>query len=163
MTVYKKLDIRILFHKSFKIGILLKAIDGILEIIGGILLIFLNPTRFNRIVSLLIHHELSEDPKDIAANFLLRLSSQFNISTQYFGVIYLVSHGAIKVILIILLWKRKVWAYPITIFVLILFVVYQIYRYTISHSTGLILLTILDIAVILLTYIEYKRIKGSFI
>lgn len=148
-----------ILHEGFNIGILLKGINGALEIIGGILLVFLNPAKLNRVVALLTQNELSEDPRDIFANYMINLSHQFSANTQYFWIFYLVSHGVIKLILIFLLWKRKLWAYPLTIASLILFVIYQIYRYTIYHSTWLIFLTILDMLIILLTYFEYKRIK----
>ena len=59
-----------IFHKSFKIGILVKGIDGVLEIMGGILLVFLNPSRLNKLVVLLTQHELLEDPK--ALNKLIK-------------------------------------------------------------------------------------------
>lgn len=150
-------------HKSFEIGILLKGIDGVLEIIGGILLVFLNPLRLSKLTVLLTQHELSEDPKDIIAHFMISFSSKFTVNTQYFGVFYLISHGVIKLILVILLWKRKIWAYPITIVSLVLFIMYQIYRYTIYHSVGLIILTIFDVIMIILTFMEYKRIKDIFI
>ena len=111
-------------HKSFEIGILLKGIDGILEIIGGVLLIFLNPLRLNKVIVLLTQYELSEDPKDIVASFLIKFSTTFSVSTQYFGIFCLISHGLVKFILVMLLWKRKIWAYPLTIVSLILFIVY---------------------------------------
>lgn len=149
-----------IFHKSFEIGILIKAIDGILEIIGGILLIFLSPHKLNNLVTWLTQHELSEDPRDVIANFMIKLGSKFTISTQYFGVFYLTSHGIIKLILIILLMKKKPWAYPLTIVSLLLFIFYQIYRFTLKPSSGLIILTIFDIAMIILTSIEYRRIKN---
>ena len=147
------------FHKSFKIGLLLKGIDSILEITGGILLIYLNKYRMNRIIALLTQHELSEDPKDIIANYMIRIGSRFSISSQHFGVFYLMSHGLIKFVLVILLWQKKIWAYLLTIISLILFVFYQVYRYTITHSSWLIALTVFDIIMIILTIIEYKRVK----
>lgn len=150
-----------IFHKSFKIGILVKGIDSVLEMIGGILLIFLNPNRLNKLVTLLTQHELSEDPKDVVANFIIKLSSHFSLSGQYFGIFYLMSHGIIKLILVIMLWKRKIWAYPLTVVSLILFILYQIYRCTIMYSTGLVLLTVFDIVMIILTLIEYKSIKDN--
>jgi len=152
-----------ILHKGFEVGILLKAIDGVLEIIGGILLIFLNPSRLNKLVAWLTQRELSEDPRDVVANFLLRLSSKFTVSVEYFGVFYLVSHGIVKLVLIIFLWKRKPWAYPLTIVSLILFIIYQIYRYTLQPSSGLVILTIFDIVMIILTFIEYKRIKNAMV
>lgn len=151
-----------IFHKSFEIGILIKAIDGVFEIIGGILLIFLNPSRLSKLIAWLTQHELSEDPRDAVANFMIELSSKFTISTQNFGVFYLISHGMVKVILIILLWKRKVWAYPLTIVSLVLFIIYQIYRYTLNPSIGLVILTVFDIIMIILTFIEYRRIRDSW-
>lgn len=150
-----------MIHKSFEVGILLKGIDGILEMLGGILLKFFNPERLNKLTILLTQHELSEDPKDIVANFMLRLSSNFSISTQSFGVFYLLSHGIIKILLVILLWRKKVWAYPLTIVSFILFIIYQVYRYIISKSIFLIALTFFDIIMIFLTYAEYIRMKSS--
>lgn len=148
-------------HKSFEIGIILKGIDGILEIIGGILLIFLSPSRVNKLTMLLTQHELSQDPQDVIANFLIKFSSNFSISTQYFGVFYLISHGAVKFILVMLLRRKKLWAYPLTIVSLILFIMYQIYRFSIDHSMGLMLLTIFDVIMIFLTFVEYKSMKRN--
>ncbi|MGE5474892.1 MAG: DUF2127 domain-containing protein [Ignavibacteriales bacterium] len=154
----KKVDI---LHTSFEIGILIKGIDGILEIIGGFLLLFFNPVKFNNLVILLTQHELSEDPKDLIANFLLRISHDFSISAQHFAVFYLISHGIVKFILVSLLWKKKILAYPLTIAFLIIFIIYQVYRYTFSHSFWLVILTIFDAVMIVLTLIEYKKIKDS--
>jgi uncharacterized membrane protein len=146
-------------HIGFEIGILIKGIDGLLEVIGGILLLFLSPIKLNKLVVWLTQHELSEDPKDRIANLLLAVSQSFSIGTQYFGVFYLVTHGIIKCILILLLWNKKLWAYPLTILSLMLFIAYQIYRYTITQSFLLVLLTIFDVVMIALTYIEYRKIK----
>ncbi|QAT39707.1 DUF2127 domain-containing protein [Clostridium sp. JN-9] len=158
----KSLNNKEIAHKGFELGILLKCIDGILEIIGGFLLMFLNPNRLNKLVVLLTQHELSEDPRDKIARYLINFSSKFTVSTQNFGVFYLISHGLIKLVLVFLLWKRKIWAYPITIISFVLFIVYQLYRYTIYHSILLIALSVFDAVMIVLTIIEYKRIKDKF-
>lgn len=149
-------------HKSFEIGILLKGIDGVLEVIGGILLKFLNPDRLNKLTVLLTQHELSEDPRDKISRYMINFSANFTVNTQNFGVFYLVSHGIVKIILVTLLWKRKIWAYPITIVSFVLFIIYQVYRYTIYHSMWLIVLSIFDVIMIILTFMEYKRIKIIF-
>ncbi len=148
-----------LIHKSFEVAILLKGLDGILEMIGALLILFLSPVRLNGLIILLTQHELSVDPKDLIANYLVHFASSFTANTQYFAVYYLALHGIVKIALVIVLWKRKIWAYPVTIGTLIIFILYQVYRYTIYHSMWLILLTIFDCIVIWLTYIEYKRIK----
>jgi uncharacterized membrane protein len=157
-NVYKQKDI---VHISFEIGLLLKGIHSLMEIIGGVFLLFLSPNRLNWLTRFLTQHELMEDPKDRVANFLIALSSSFSINTQHFAVFYLMSHGIIKCILVLLLWRRKLWAYPLTIVSLILFIAYQVYRYTLTQSVFLILLTIFDVVMIALTYLEYKRIKSA--
>lgn len=149
-------------HISFEIGLLLKGIDGFLEILGGLLFTVLNPQRLNHLVYLLTQHELSEDPNDVVANFLVSLGHGFSISTQQFAKIYLISHGIIKLIFILLLWRKKLWAYPLSVLFLVFFIIYQIYRYTLLHSISMILLTLLDVAMIVLTYLEYKRIQSDF-
>lgn len=148
-----------LIHISFEIALLMKGIDGILEILGGILMIFLNQERLNNIIIFLTQGELSEDPRDLIANSFLSFGSHFSIDAQRFGVFYLMSHGVIKCIIILLLWRRKLWAYPVSIISIILFIAYQIYRYSISPSIMMIILTIFDLVMIALTYFEYQRMK----
>ncbi|MGE5627012.1 MAG: DUF2127 domain-containing protein [Solirubrobacterales bacterium] len=151
-----------ILHESFEIGILFKAIDGVLEIIGGFLLLFLDPLKINKIITMLTWHELSEDPRDLIANYIIKFSSSFSVDAQHFGVIYLFSHGIVKIILVYLLWKGKLWSYPLAVVFLVLFIVYQMYRYTFTYSIGLVLLSIFDAVMIALTLMEYKRIKFKF-
>ena len=70
---------------------------------------------------------------------------------------YLLSHGAVKVVLVIALLMNKLWAYPLMITVLAIFIVYQVYRFSHSHSVSMILLTVFDVVVISLTWIEYQQ------
>ncbi len=146
-----------LIRLSFEIALLLKAINGVLEIIGGASLIFINSSSLNRIAVMLTQSELSEDPNDVIAKAILTLSQSFSVSAQNFGIFYLLSHGIIKLILVVLLWQKRLWAYPLTIIFLTLFIAYQVYRYTIDHTIMMILLTILDLVVVILTFIEFKR------
>jgi|SRR5450756_212356 len=148
-----------LVHVGFEVGLLMKGIDGILKIIGGFLLVFLSPARLNGIMRILTQHELSEDPKDRVANFLLTYGHSFSISAQNFGVFYLFSHGVVKCVLIYLLWQKKLFAYPLSILSLLLFVAYQMYRYSINRSAFLIILSIFDIIMVWLTVLEYKKVR----
>ena len=148
-------------HVSFEIALLLKGLNGLAEILGGVSMLFLSPGRLDWLTHFVTHHELAEDPRDAVANFLLQLSSGFTAGTQHFFMFYLMSHGIVKCFLIFMLWRRKLWAYPLSIFVFILFIAYQVYRYTLTESAFLIVLTIFDLVVIALTYLEYQRIKSS--
>ena len=62
---------------------------------------------------------------------------------------------------ILSLWRRKLWSYPSAIVFFILFIIYQMYRYTHHHSAWLILLSILDVIVVMLTWLEYGNLKRA--
>lgn len=155
----KYYDESVLLHNSFKVAVLFKGIDGILEIIGAFLLLMVNQARLDKLVELFTQHELAEDKSDFLANLILKASQDFSVGSQYFAFIYLLSHGVVKVFLVAMLLRKKLWAYPLTEAFLVLFIVYQVYRFTYSHSMWLVALTIFDIAIIFLTWLEYERIK----
>uniref|UniRef100_A0A7C3V4F4 DUF2127 domain-containing protein n=1 Tax=Desulfobacca acetoxidans TaxID=60893 RepID=A0A7C3V4F4_9BACT len=148
-------------HRAFEIGIFLKGLNGVLELLGGLLLLFLPLATINSVVGLLTQNELSEDPRDLIANFLVRSAHDLSVRGQVFGGLFLLSHGLIKIGLIVALFQRKLWAYPLAMAVFGLFIVYQMYRYTLSYSAWMISLSGLDAAVILLTYLEYRNLKAE--
>ena len=143
--------------KTFKIGLVLKGLDGVLEVAGGILLLFLSPQAIQHIARALTAHELSEDPHDLIARYLLHTTSHLHHGTTVFGAIYLLSHGAAKIVLVALVLRGKLWAYPWLIGLLLAFIAYQLYQITAVHfSAGLTALTIFDAALVWLTWREYR-------
>jgi uncharacterized membrane protein len=148
-----------LLDRSFQASITLKGLDGLLEIVGGVLLLGANPARVNNWVAALMQHALSRNPHDFLAAHLLSMAHQFNAEAQYFGFLYLVSHGLAKVILVVALWLNRIWAYPAMIVLLFLFILYQLYRMTFAPSWWLIWLTVFDGIVIWLTWEEFKKQK----
>lgn len=144
--------------KVFEDTVLLKGLDGLLEIIGGIILLIIKPESVNRLASFLTQHELSQDPKDFIANHLLHSAQHFTQGGRWFAALYLLSHGVIKIVLVAGLLKKQLWAYPGSIAFLLIFMVYQIYRITLTHSISLTLLTIFDAFVLWLVWREYQRL-----
>jgi uncharacterized membrane protein len=143
--------------KTFKIGLVLKGLDGILEVVGGILLVFLSPHAIEHLARTLTAHELNQDPHDLIARYILHTTSQLTTSTTLFGAVYLLSHGIAKIVLVTLVLRDKLWAYPWLIALLLAFIAYQLYRITAVHfSVGLTLLTIFDAVLVWLTWREYQ-------
>src|SRR6516225_2119869 len=146
---------------TFKIGLVLKGLDGILEVAGGILLLFLSPQAIEHIVRKLTAHELRQDPHDLIARHLLHTASHLTTSTTLFGAIYLLSHGVAKIVLVVLVLRDKLWAYPWLIVLLLAFIAYQLYRITFVHfSVGLAALTVFDALLVWLTWREYQAKKA---
>jgi uncharacterized membrane protein len=140
----------------------LKGLDGILEVAGGILLLFLSPQAIQHLVRVLTAHELSEDPHDLIARYLLHTTAHLSHGTTLFGAIYLLSHGIAKIVLVALVLRDKLWAYPWLIGLLLAFIAYQLYRITAVHfSIGLSLLTVFDAFLVWLTWREYRSKRAQ--
>lgn len=146
-----------LLDQTFEIGIILKGLDGILELLGGGLLLVVSPATINGTVVELTRHELSEDPHDLIATHLLRLSHGLTGSAVLFGAVYLLLHGLVKVVLIAALLRNKLWAYPLLIAFLAAFIVYQLYRIALHPTFGLSALTLFDAFIAWLTWREYGK------
>lgn len=148
-----------LIHDFFLVGIILKGINAIIELLGGLLLYFLSNQKIVQIMIALTSDELSEDPRDKISHFLLQSAEQLSVGNRLFASFYLFSHGIIKLGLVIALLKRKLWAYPLAIAVFFLFIIYQMYKYTYGHSAWLIALSLFDLFVIVATWLEYRQLK----
>jgi uncharacterized membrane protein len=143
--------------KTYEIGILIKGADGVLELIGAALLALASPHAINQLTQALTQHELSEDPHDFVATHILNAGQHLASGGTMFAVAYLAIHGATKVVLVWALLKDKLWAYPASLGVLGLFVVYQVYKVALGHSVGLTLLTLFDLFVIWLIWREWQQ------
>ena len=148
---------RDLLDQTFEVGIILKGLDGMLEVLGGLLLLVVSPATIDRVVTSLTQHELSEDPQDFLATHLLRTAHGLTGAAVLLGAVYLLVHGLVKVILVAALLKNQLWAYPWTIAFLGVFIVYQLYRLSLRPSVGLTALTIFDAVIAWLTYREYRK------
>ena len=147
--------------RTFRVSITLKGIDGVLEIVGGVILLFVAPNTLQHWAKMLTAHELAQDPHDFVAQHLLRSASTLSRSTTLFGAVYLLTHGIAKVVLVVALLRERLWAYPWTIALLGVFIVYQVYRLSYRLSVGLFLLTAFDVFVLVLTVLEYRRRRAS--
>jgi uncharacterized membrane protein len=145
-------------HAAFEIGVFLKGLDGVAQVVGALLLFVVPPGAISHGLAIVTQHELSEDPHDFIASNLLRMFERFSTNAQFFAAIYLLVHGLVKVLLVWALFRAKPWAYPVAIIVFTAFGGYQMYRYYLSPSLAMIALTILDALVIVLTWIEYRRV-----
>src|SRR5260370_32651073 len=147
-------------HRLFEISVLLKGLHALLELVGGLFLLFVSTGTIVRALTWLTQDELVEDPHDIIARYFIHAGEQLSAGKQ-FASLYLLSHGIIKLALVIGLLKNKLWAYPWSISVLGLFMIYQVYRYTYTHAIGLSLLQLFDVVVLWLIWHEYRLVAKS--
>ena len=149
-----------ILDRTFNITLVLKGLDGLFELVGGILLIVITPATLDHLAKMLTQHELSQDSHDFIAHRLLRLTANLH-NTQLFGAVYLLTHGIVKIVIVIGLLRREHWAYYVAFVFLGGFVIYQVYRLTYAPSFGLALLTVFDAFIIWLTWREFRRMRAG--
>ena len=142
--------------ETFKIGLVLKAADGVLEIVSGLFLLLVSPSTIDRIAHRLTAHELGQDPHDRIANYILHTTAHLSSGTTLFGAIYLLSHGISKVVLVAFVLRGRLWAYPWLMGLLGAFIAYQLYVIVlVKFSWWLLALTVFDAFLVWLTWREY--------
>ncbi len=147
-----------LLHNAFELGLLFKGIFAVFETVSGLALAFVANQTILDLVHWLTAHEVTEDPNDLLAQFFMRIATGFSIETQDFYAYYLLGHGLVKIVVVLLLVRGLRGAYPFAMAALAGFVIYQVHRYLLEPDLGLILLSLLDIVLIVLTYIEYRAL-----
>jgi len=148
-------------HRIFQLSLLFKGVFAAAEIVAGISAYFVTQQFLFKLVERLMRQELLEDSRDVIASYLLTSVEHFSLSTRNFTAAYLLSHGVIKLWLIVGLLRGKSWYYPLAIAVFGAFIVYQLYRFTLTHSLWLILITGVDVVVIALTWQEYRARRAN--
>jgi uncharacterized membrane protein len=148
-------------RRAFEVSLMLKGIFAILEILGGVLVYFVTQEFLLKLILAFTKQEFIEDPDDTLARYLIQFAQDFSVNSRLFVSFYLLSHGIVKLFLIVGLMRRKLSFYPAAILVFTLFIVYQLYRFSFTHSIWLLLITLLDAVVIWLTWHEYKLIRRN--
>ncbi len=132
-------------HRAFDAVVLLKGLNGLVEMASGIALLFVTNASILYWVRLLTRSELSEDPRDFIANMLVHWAESFGHDSRIYATAYLVLHGAAKITLAGLLLHGTKWAYPAALGFIGLFICFAGYRLSFGWSLPLAAIFILDL------------------
>ncbi len=142
-------------YEFFLWSILLKGAISVAEIVVGIALFFIPPAA---IVSLGIY-VLNYLPVPALQAGLMAEIAHYTTGAVVFVALYLLSRGLIKAVLIGALLRNIRWAYPASLVVLGLFLVYQSYQIVTDHSLIIIGITLFDLVVMYFIYREWRIVK----
>lgn len=141
----------------FDLALILKVINGALEMLTALLILFVPPSLVLALAEFATGGELAQDPNDPMAMLIRDAAHAFTVHTHYFLALYLAFHGVIKVLLVIGIFAKKRLAYPLFMLALAIFGAYEAYRGLARHEILLQALAVFDFALILLTSYEYRR------
>lgn len=146
--------------KLFRIAVALKGLDGGVQLVLGIVLIFLPPTVITGLANAVVTRDLLGDPNGTLSTHLETAAHNFADGTsRWFAIGYLLLHAVIKIGLVAALLRKIVPVYPVAAVVLGAFVVYEIYRAIRTHSIALPIFAVLDIIIIVLVLREYRQLR----
>ncbi len=146
-------------HDLFEIGVVLKGVNAAFELVFGFTFLFVN---VGAVIRALVANEIIEDPNNFLASRLNRFAGNLSHGVEVYTALYLIAHGIVKAFLVWGLLRKKVWAYPASLAVLALFILYQTITFFRSHSTPLLLLTFFDLALVYLIWHEYRHMKKKW-
>jgi uncharacterized membrane protein len=148
-----------LLDKTYEIGIIIKGIDGAFELLGGVLVLTLTPGVILRITNFFAQELLENNPHNFIGNHIETAGHHLASGQTTFAAAFLLTHGLVKVALVVCLLLNKLWAYPWAIGVLGAFLVYQAYLLITRPTFGMAFLTVLDAVIIYLVYREWKKVR----
>ncbi len=150
-----------LLHWLFEASLAIKGVLTSAEALAGLGLLLAPNPLIARFVFWVTHFEIAEDPTDTLATWTLRAVAQFPIGTQHFYAIYLLAHGGLKLTMVLLLWRKVVWAYPAAMVVLAGFVLYQTFEFFHAGSPFLLILALFDLVMIGLVWQEWRALRDK--
>ena len=147
------------YWSLFEISIIIKGLNALGDLLAGIVLWVISKAVLITFILNFFQNDLSDNPKDYISNFIVNSAATLAVSSQYFLSVYFLIHGIVKIFLLICLYKKKLWAYPTSIFVFTSLIFYESYTFYSNHSMWILAFTFLDVLLVLLTVHEYGVIK----
>lgn len=148
-------------HRLFEVGVILKGLHALLELITGGVTLAIGPVAMSDLFFALAQREWIGGARISVVNFLVRLAEQSLRGGQEFVGIYLLAVGVMNMGLVIGLLVGARWSYPAALAAIVILMAYQLYRYTHTHAVALLVLTLYDCVVWWLVWNEYRVVRSK--
>lgn len=145
-----------LLDRVFAVSIVLKGLDGAVELIGGIALLFISPARLRHWLGDVVEFVLVGHERSPVFHWAIHLGDSWGTRTTLFAAAYLLLHGIIKVVLVWALLRQQLWAYPWMLAALAVFIALQCYELVVHFTWGMLALTLFDVFIVFLTAREWQ-------
>jgi uncharacterized membrane protein len=146
-------------HWLFEASLILKGLLAGGESLGGLGLLFTPNLTVLTFVGWLLQHHLTDNPQADLAQVVQGLAAKFTTVDQHFYALYLLGHGAVKFLMVVMLSRRILWAYPGAMLVLAGFVAYQFDEFLAAGHLGFLVLSVLDAFMIGLVWREWNVLR----
>jgi uncharacterized membrane protein len=146
-------------HWLFEASLVLKGMFAAGETLAGLGLLLTPNISIINFVGWLTRHNLTQEPNADMAQWFHHMADIFPIQVQHFYAYYLLGHGVLKFLMVVMLARRILWGYPVAMLILAGFVTYQMTEYFSRGSIALLALSGFDAFMIGLVYREWGVLK----
>ena len=145
-------------YELFKWSLLIKGVISLGEVVVGIGLLLVPWSVVASFIAWLRTYAQNGANQALMAHLLKELSG-FTQATVVFVAFYFLIRGVVKLGLIWQLLHNRYWAYPASLAVMGIFVLYQLYQLYTGGSLLIVMLTLFDIIVLGLIWHEYRIVR----
>lgn len=138
-------------HKLFWWSLAVKAAQSAAEAALGVVVMFISTETMLEGAKY-----LSAFLPGILETMVMSAVHAIAVEGRLFMILYLLSHGIVRLALIIGVYRDKHWAYPALMALLAMFIVSQMVTYSVSHSVVLLVFSVIDAVILWLTWHEYR-------
>lgn len=139
---------------------MLKGVDGLLEVIGGTLLLVFGTARINHLIRTLTQNDLDHPPHTFVSHLLSAHLHVIEPGSVHFAAFYLLFQGVIKIWLAEALLRERRWVFPVALVLMGLFDIYLLYRIVTHPSIGFAALFAINLIIMVLIWREYGTLRA---
>lgn len=145
----------------FQISMWWRIIYGFIRVLLGLAMLRLINTDISDVLYTLFQHELFEDRMDTLYLILSQFLTDHSYTITYFLAGYFLFWGFTDVFLSYAMLRHILWAFNVGFVLIALFICYEMYRYTHTHSVILLGVIVVDIVIIWIMYREYRQLHAK--
>ena len=150
-----------LLHLAYLITIGVKAFDGAVELLIGLLILVAGPIRLYLFILRLTAPELDDHPNSRVLQAIRQGASNLAFAQQGFAITYLLIHGVLKLgLAVALLRGGHRWIYPVGALILTSFIAFMSFRLAAHWSNLLLGFALFDFLTLLLVLNEWRQPAG---
>jgi uncharacterized membrane protein len=141
----------------FRVSMWWRILYGFLRVILGVVFLRLVGQSLSELVYALMAHEITGEAGDAVLENIYRVFETHDFTVSYFIASYFIFWGIVDIVLSACLLNHIRRAFPVTMFLIVLFIFYSVFRYAHTHSGILLGVIVIDFFILYLVNREYQK------
>ncbi|MBV8798865.1 MAG: DUF2127 domain-containing protein [Alphaproteobacteria bacterium] len=147
---------RTLMHRAYQVAIAIKGLDGAIEFLAGLFIALVGSRQVYHFAIWATAPEIARHPESHAAHAIRHGAYNFAHHSHRFAIIYLLTHGLLKIGLVVNLFLENMWIFPASVVVLLGFIAFMTAKLVAHWSPWLFAFALFDTLTLALVLNEWR-------